>query len=73
MKKQFMIVIAAVAIIVILAALFILGRRSNDARSNFQKGYLKEADTAFLNGDLLSAKKLYEQAREKIDDTARLK
>jgi len=73
MKKQFIIVIAAAAIVVILAALFILGRRSNDAQSSFQKGYLKEADTAFLNGDLLSAKKLYEQAREKIDDTARLK
>ncbi|MDD4182430.1 MAG: L,D-transpeptidase family protein [Candidatus Omnitrophica bacterium] len=73
MKKQFIIVMAAVVIVAILAALFILGRRSSDAQSSLQKGYLKEADTAFLNGDLLLAKKLYEQAREKIDDTARLK
>ncbi|MFA5008140.1 MAG: L,D-transpeptidase family protein [Candidatus Omnitrophota bacterium] len=73
MKRQFVIVIAAIAIVVIVATLFILGSKSNNAQSNFQKAYLKEADTANLYGDLLLAKKLYEQAREKTDNIANLK
>ena len=72
MKKQFMIVIAGVAIIIILAVVILLGRKQ-DAQANFRKGYLKEADTAFLNGDLVHARKLYGQAQEKINDTAQLK
>jgi len=72
MKKQFIIITASLAVIIVLAALFIFGRKQ-DAQSNFRKGYLKEADTAFLNGDLVQARKLYEQAQEKINDTAQLK
>jgi hypothetical protein len=48
MKKQFIIITASLAVIIVLAALFIFGRKQ-DAQSNFRKGYLKEADTAFLN------------------------
>lgn len=73
MKRQFIIIITGVAIIVILTALFVLGGKSKDAQLNFQKAYLKDADTANLYGDLLSARKLYEQAQEKTDDTSRLK
>jgi lipoprotein-anchoring transpeptidase ErfK/SrfK len=72
MKKQFIIITASLAVIIVLAALFIFSRKQ-DAQSNFRKGYLKEADTAFLNGDLVQARKLYEQAQEKINDTAQLK
>ncbi|MDD4954466.1 MAG: L,D-transpeptidase family protein [Candidatus Omnitrophica bacterium] len=73
MKKQFIIVIAGVVIVGILAALLVLGRKPDGAHLGAQKGYIKEADMAFLNGDLLQARKLYEQAREKVDDTAGLK
>lgn len=72
MKKQLILVIAGIVIIAIIASLFVFGRKSDDAQSN-QKGYLKEADMAFLNGDLVLARKLYEQAEEKVTDTARLK
>jgi len=73
MKRQFILIIAGIAIVAVGLILFALAGKSNNAQSNFQKGYLKDADMAFLNGDLLAAKKLYEQAQEKTDDTARLK
>jgi lipoprotein-anchoring transpeptidase ErfK/SrfK len=73
MKRQFIVVIAGITIVVVLVALFTLVGKSKNPQSNFQKTYLKEADMAFLNGDLLLAKKLYEQAQEKTDDTTRLK
>lgn len=74
MKRPFvMISIIVVAICVLLAAFFIVKAKSKSPQCNSTNSYTKEADMAFLNGDLLTAKKLYKQVQEKTEDIGKLK
>jgi hypothetical protein len=72
MKRRFLIIIAAIVFIMLVISLVIFGSKRG-LTSGSGSSLLKEADTAFLEGNLLDAKKLYKQAEENTTDISALK
>lgn len=71
--KRLLVVVSLIVVVLALIFMVVFVAGQSKGKAVFNKGFLREADQAFVSGDYLKARALYKQIEEAVTDTEQLK